>query len=111
MPDLEENERSENGKAREDKTYDLKLDRSNIPKGRLLLLQRLFLEVKWFNNHIVATNTTALEQMKTTRRLKALHHRFPRTAIIPWREKLSVKIRQEFEREHNVKRDAVNKVA
>ena len=49
MPDLEENERSESGKAREDKTYDLKLDTS--------------------------------------------------------------KTCQEFECEHNVKRDAVNKVA
>jgi hypothetical protein len=62
IPDLEKNERIrqkrretlEGRKIQEAKTFEPKLDRSKISKSRLSLLQRLFLEAKWFTNHVIA---------------------------------------------------------
>lgn len=71
-PDPEKNERIrqkrretlERRRTQEARTYELKLDRSKISKGRLTLLARLFLEAKWFTNHVIARGITTLESDK-----------------------------------------------
>jgi len=41
-------------KSQEAKTFELKLDKSKISKTKLAILNRLFLEAKWFTNYIIA---------------------------------------------------------
>jgi hypothetical protein len=41
-------------KSQETKTFELKLDKSKISKTKLAILNRLFLEAKWFTNYIIA---------------------------------------------------------
>jgi len=41
-------------KSQEAKTFELKFDKSKISKTRLAILNRLFLEAKWFTNYIIA---------------------------------------------------------
>jgi len=41
-------------KSKEAKTFELKLDKSKISKAKLAILNRLFLEAKWFTNYIIA---------------------------------------------------------
>jgi len=41
-------------KTKEAKTFELKLDKSKISKTKLAILNRLFLEAKWFTNYIIA---------------------------------------------------------
>jgi hypothetical protein len=48
-------------KSQEAKTFELKLDRSKISKSKLELLLRLFLEAKWFTNHVIVKGITSLE--------------------------------------------------
>jgi len=42
-------------KSQEAKTFELKLDKSKISKTKLAILNRLFLEAKWFTNYIIAS--------------------------------------------------------
>ncbi|MGC8600800.1 MAG: hypothetical protein ACP5LX_07100, partial [Nitrososphaeria archaeon] len=51
-------------KHQEAKTYELKLDKSRISKGKLTTLQRLFLEGKWFINYVIANGITSFEAHK-----------------------------------------------
>ena len=41
-------------RTQEAKTFELKLDKSKISKTKIAILNRLFLEAKWFTNHIIA---------------------------------------------------------
>jgi len=41
-------------RTQEAKTFELKLDKSKISKTKLTILNRLFLEAKWFTNYIIA---------------------------------------------------------
>ncbi len=72
-PDPEKNERIREKRRetlerrrtqQEARTYGLKLDRSKASKSRLTLLRRIFLEAKWFTNHVIARGITTLESDK-----------------------------------------------
>jgi len=41
-------------RTQETKTFELKFDKSKISKTKLTILNRLFLEAKWFTNYIMA---------------------------------------------------------
>jgi len=41
-------------RTQEAKTFELKFDKSKISKTKLAILNRLFLEAKWFTNYIIA---------------------------------------------------------
>jgi len=41
-------------KSQEAKTFELKFEKSKISKTKLAILNRLFLEAKWFTNYIIA---------------------------------------------------------
>ena len=40
-------------RTQEAKTFELKLDKSKVSKTKLTILNRLFLEAKWFSNYII----------------------------------------------------------
>ena len=60
MPNLEKNAKIRKKqtllrrKSQEAKTFELKFDKSKISKTKLAILNRLFLEAKWFTNYIIA---------------------------------------------------------
>jgi len=62
MPNLEKNAKIREKRkqtlirrrTQEAKTFELKLDKSKVSKTRLTILNRLFLEAKWFSNYIIA---------------------------------------------------------
>ncbi|MFP3262259.1 MAG: transposase, partial [Nitrososphaeria archaeon] len=62
MPNLEKNAKIREKrkqtllrrKTKEAKTFELKLDKSKISKTKLAILNRLFLEAKWYTNYIIA---------------------------------------------------------
>ncbi|MFP3130018.1 MAG: hypothetical protein RXR51_00305 [Nitrososphaeria archaeon] len=62
MPNLEKNAKIREKrkqtllrrKSQEAKTFELKLEKSKISKTKLAILNRLFLEAKWFSNYIIA---------------------------------------------------------
>ncbi|MFP3304370.1 MAG: hypothetical protein RXO34_03210 [Nitrososphaeria archaeon] len=41
-------------RTQEAKTFELEFDKSKISKTKLAILNRLFLEAKWFTNYIIA---------------------------------------------------------
>jgi hypothetical protein len=41
-------------RTKEAKTFELEFDKSKISKTKLAILNRLFLEAKWFTNYIIA---------------------------------------------------------
>ena len=61
MPNLEKNAKIREKRkqtlirrrTQEAKTFELKLDKSKVSKTKLAVLNRLFLEAKWFTNYII----------------------------------------------------------
>jgi putative transposase len=75
------------------KTYELKVDRSHLSANTLSLLKLLFLEAKWFYNHLIASGDVWHADYKTTtvQAMDRQRHSEPRRLKV-----LSSQMRQEL---------------